>query len=154
MTRPDHGRKPNEDRHRCRRRQSATHRSVGDPRPTWERDVINGPVELLAALADAEAVVWPAEDGNVTIKAPGASDALRRATRRYMWVLSWGLNGASTGYRWFACDTCGVLAPMSKKPGKACIMTTGCKGRSEEIPLPRFALGAPASAGVPESAVR
>lgn len=116
--------------------------------------MINGPVEMLAALADAGAVIWPNEDGNPTIKAPGASDALRRATRQWKWVLSWGLNGASTGYRWFACDTCGVLAPMSKKPDKACVMTTGCKGRSAEIPLPRFALGAPHAVRGPESVAR
>ena len=65
-------------------------------------------------------------------------------------MLSWGLHGAETGYRWFACDRCGVLSPMGKKPGAACIMTFACMGRSKEIPLPRFVPGAPHRVRRPE----
>ena len=112
------------------------------------------PVDLLAELARSGATVSIAENGKVHVRAEHGSAALKQACRRWKWVLSWGLHGAEAGYRWFACDTCGVLSPMGKKPGAICIMTFACTGRSKEIPLPRFAPGAPHRTEDLESAVR
>lgn len=116
--------------------------------------MIKGPVELLAALAAAGAAIQSTDDGRVEVTGQGLTDEMGHACRRFKWVLSWGLHGASTGYRWFACDTCGMLNPLSKKPGKTCTMTLGCKGRSTEIPLPRFAPGFPHAVRELEPAVR
>lgn len=116
---------------------------------------ILNPVELLAELARIGAKVSMAEDGKVDVRADhGGSAALKHACRRWKWVCLWGIHGASMGYRWFACDTCGVLSPMGKKPGMPCIMTFACKGRSKEIPLPRFAPGVPHAVREPESALQ
>jgi len=115
---------------------------------------ILNPVDLLAELARVGATISMAEDGKVDVRADHGSPALKHACRRWKWVLSWGLHGAETGWRWFACDTCGVLSPMGKKPGMTCIMTFACAGRSKEIPLPRFAPGTPHAVWEPESAVR
>jgi hypothetical protein len=109
---------------------------------------INSPVELLAALAAAEAVVRPAGDGQVRVDAPPEhrTEELRRACQRWRWVLIWGAHGAETGYRWTSCSSCGSLTPLAKKPGGVCTITFGCNGRTVAIPLPIFALG-----GVPSS---
>jgi len=112
------------------------------------------PVDLLAELARIGATVSIAESGKIHVEPGHGGAALKHACRRWKWVLSWGLHGAERGYRWFACDTCGSLSPLAREPGKTCTMELGCKGRWKEIPLPRFAPGAPHAVREPESAVR
>ena len=112
------------------------------------------PVDLLAELARIGATVSIADNGRVHVRAEHGTPALKQACRRWKWVLSWGLHGAETGYRWFACDTCGVLSPMGKKPGVPCTVTFACRGHSKEIPLPKFAPGVPHSVRERESVAR
>lgn len=114
---------------------------------------ILNPVELLAELARVGASVSLADNGKIQLRADHGSAALDHACRRWKWVLSWGLHGAETGYRWFACDACGALSPMGRKPGSTCTMTFGCSGRSAEILLPRFGPGAPHSVRVPGATI-
>ena len=114
----------------------------------------SGPVKLLEALHDAGAVISPRDDGFVGIRIEGGVPAnLRRLCSRWRWLLVWGVHGAENGYRWFGCPVCGWPA-LSKKPGKTCLMTFECTGRTEEIPLPRFVPGPINVVVVPESAVR
>jgi hypothetical protein len=111
------------------------------------------PVDLLAELADRGTTISASEGGRVRVKTDRGNAILSQACRRWRWVLAWGLHGAESGYKWFACDTCGSLAPMGKKPGGTCFMTFGCKGHSIEIPQPRFAPGAPHRVRAKESAL-
>ena len=113
---------------------------------------ILSPVDLLAELADRCATISSSDSGKVLVRTERGDAILSHAIRRWRWVLTWGLHGAETGYRWFACDTCGSLSPMAKNPGAKCMMTFGCDGHSVEIPQPRFAPGAPHRVRVEEPA--
>lgn len=111
------------------------------------------PVTLLAELAQRGATVSASDAGRVMVQADQGDHELSQACRRWKWVLVWGLHGAESGYQWFACDTCGCLNGLAKKPGGRCIATPGCSGHSKVIPQPRFAPGVPHRPKV-ESAVR
>ena len=94
------------------------------------------PAELLTGLADASVMADRASDGRVALSAPRAPDpALLAATRRYRWVLTWGVHGAITGHRWHVCDVCGDLQLQHHRSDPIrCSMTAGCKGRMRPGP--------------------
>ena len=99
---------------------------------------IRNEVELLEALAAAGAVIRSAEGGRVSVDVDRRTEALRAACNKWKWVLIWGMHGARRGFRWHGCNSCGALAPLAKRAGGPCAMTSGCGGGAVDIPLPRF----------------
>ncbi len=66
--------------------------------------MIKTPAELLAALADLEAVIGAEDDGRFLIRVPmSVPGDVQRACRRWKWVIAWGVHGADQSLRWFVC---------------------------------------------------
>jgi hypothetical protein len=93
------------------------------------------PAELLVELGRLGVVVEEGDDGRPVLDGK-LSDELLAAARGSRWLFVWGLHGATSGHRWFACDTCGEVQLLNRERG--CGMTYRCTGRMAPVAGPAF----------------
>lgn len=98
---------------------------------------------LLAELARLRVRVCRGRNGEPILDGI-MSDEIVDTARASRWLFEWGLQGAGSGHRWYACDKCGELQLLARE--RSCGMTPKCGGRMRPIPSPAFWLTEPVAA--------
>ena len=93
------------------------------------------PVEFLAELGRLGVLVEKGADARPVLDGQ-LTDELVDAARGARWLFVWGLHGAASGHRWYACNACGEVQLLSHERG--CGMTFGCPGRMAPTVGPTF----------------